>query len=86
MASPVSYDLMGQGGGFVLSTNNTTYTGPIRWIQIINDAVLATVTSASGNIANASRLQGITLSAGLGIGGNFSQVILTSGVAIVYYV
>jgi len=31
-------------------------------------------------------LQTITLPAGLGIGGNFSQVVLTSGVVIVYYV
>ena len=85
MASPVSYDLQGQGGGIVLSTAATTYTGKIRWIQVVNDAVLATVTSSSGNITGASRLQSITLPAGLGIGGDFSQVILTSGVVIVYY-
>jgi len=85
MASPVSYDLQGQGGGIVLSTAATTYTGKIRWIQVVNDAVLATVASSSGNITGASRLQSINLPAGLGIGGNFSQVILTSGVAIVYY-
>jgi len=52
---------------------------------VVNDAVLATVASASGNVSGASRLQAITLPAGLGIGGNFSQVILTSGVVIVYY-
>ena len=85
MASPVSYDLQGQGGGVVLSTASTTYTGKIRWIQVVNDAVLATVASASGNVTGASRLQAITLPAGLGIGGDFSQVILTSGVVIVYY-
>jgi hypothetical protein len=85
MASPVSYDLQGQGGGIVLSTAATTYTGKIRWIQVVNDAVLATVASSSGNITGASRLQSINLPAGLGIGGNFSQVILTSGVVIVYY-
>ena len=85
MSSPVSYDLMGQGGGIVLSTAATTYTGNIRWIQVISDAVLATVASASGNVSGASRLQSITLPAGLGIGGNFSQVVLTSGVVIVYY-
>jgi hypothetical protein len=80
-----SYQLQGGNGGIVLSTAATTYTGPIRWIQVINDAVLGTVASASGNISGASRLQGITLPAGLGIGGEFSQVVLTSGVVVVYY-
>jgi hypothetical protein len=46
---------------------------------------LATVASASGSITGASRLQTITLPAGLGIGGDFSSVVLTSGVVIVYY-
>jgi hypothetical protein len=85
MASAISWDLQGQGGGIVLSTAATTYTGKIRWIQVVNDAVLATVASASGSISGASRLQTITLPAGLGIGGDFSQVILTSGVVVVYY-
>jgi hypothetical protein len=85
MASPVDYNLQGQNGSVVLSTAATTYTGPIRWIQVVNDAVLATVASASGNVSGASRLQTITLPAGLGIGGNFSQVVLTSGVVIVYF-
>jgi hypothetical protein len=85
MASPISWDLQGQGGGIVLSTAATTYTGKIRWIQVDNDAVLSTVASASGSISGSSRLTTITLPAGLGIGGDFSQVILTSGVVIVYY-
>lgn len=85
MSSPVAYDLQGQGGSIVLSSAATTYTGNIRWIQVVNDAVLATVASASGNVSGASRLQTITLPAGLGIGGNFSQVVLTSGVVIVYF-
>ena len=87
MAAPVSYDLQGQGGSIVLTSavGFTTYTGNIRWIQVVNDAVLATVASASGNVSGASRLQSITLPAGLGIGGNFSQVVLTSGVVIVYF-
>jgi len=85
MASPISYDLQGGGGGIVLSTAATTYTGKIRWIQVVNDAVLATVASASGSISGASRLTAITLPAGLGIGGDFSSVVLTSGVVIVYY-
>ena len=87
MSSPVAYDLQGQGGSIVLTSavGFTTYTGNIRWIQVVNDAILATVTSASGNVSGASRLQSITLPAGLGIGGNFSQVVLTSGVVIVYF-
>jgi hypothetical protein len=87
MSSPVAYDLQGQGGSIVLTSavGFTTYTGNIRWIQVVNDAVLSTVASASGNVTGASRLQTITLPAGLGIGGNFSQVVLTSGVVIVYY-
>jgi hypothetical protein len=85
MASPVSYDLQGQGGSIVLNASVNTYTGNIRWIQVVNDAVLATVTSASGNVSGSSRLQSITLPAGLGIGGNFSQVVVTSGVVIVYF-
>jgi hypothetical protein len=87
MAAPVSYDLQGQGGSIVLTSavGFTTYTGNIRWIQVVNDAVLATVASSSGNVSGASRLQSITLPAGLGIGGNFSQVVLTSGVVIVYF-
>lgn len=85
MASAISWDLQGQGGGIVLSTAATTYTGKIRWIQVVNDAVLSTVASASGNITGATRLQTITLPAGLGIGGDFSSVVLTSGVVVVYY-
>ena len=51
----------------------------------MNDAVLSTVASASGNVANPTRLQSITLPAGLGIGGRFSSVAVTSGVVIAYF-
>ena len=84
MASPVSWDLQGQGGGTVLNAG-TSYTGNIRWVQVVNDAVLSTVASASGNVLNPTRLQSITLPAGLGIGGRFSSVAVTSGVVIVYF-
>ena len=84
MASPVSYDLQGQGGGTVLNAG-TSYSGNIRWIQVVNDAVLGTVASASGNILNPARLQTITLPAGLGVGGDFSSVEVTSGVVVVYF-
>ena len=84
MASPVSWDLQGQGGGTVLNAG-TSYSGNIRWIQVVNDAVLGTVASAAGNVLNPTRLQTITLPAGLGIGGRFSSVAVTSGVVIVYF-
>jgi len=86
MSSPVAYDLQGQGGGTVLNAG-TSYTGPnaIRWVQVITDTVLGGLVSASGNIANASRLVGPTLAGGLGIGGNFSSITVTTGVVIVYF-
>ena len=87
MSSPVAYDLQGQGGGTVLNAG-TSYTGPnaIRWVQVITDTVLGGLVSASGNIANASRVVGPTLTGGLGIGGNFSSITVTTGVVIVYFV
>jgi hypothetical protein len=87
MASPVSYDLQGQGGGTVLigGTVGSEYSGNIRWIQVVNDAVLSFVESNGGIIGNAGGLEGITLPAGLGIGGNFSEVDVESGVVIVYF-
>ena len=89
MSTPADYHLQGQKGSVVLSSVSSptalTYTGNIRWIQVVNDAVLGTVASASGNVANPTRLQSITLPAGLGIGGRFSSVTLTSGVVIVYF-
>lgn len=89
MSSAVAYDLQGQGGSVVLSSVSSptalTYTGNIRWIQVVNDAVFSSVASASGNVTGPTRLQTITLPAGLGIGGRFSSVTLTSGVVIVYF-
>ena len=84
MSSSIAYDLQGQGGSTVLNAG-TSYSGNIRWIQVVNDAVLGTVASASGNVLNPTRLQTITLPAGLGIGGRFSSVAVTSGVVIVYF-
>ena len=84
MASPISWDLQGQNGSTVLGAGHS-YSGNIRWIQVVNDAVLSTVASASGNVANPTRLQSITLPAGLGIGGRFSSVAVTSGVVIAHF-
>lgn len=54
-----------------------------RWIQVINDTVFASI--ASNNITDASALSGLTIPAGVGIGGNFTQIEVTSGVVIAYY-
>jgi hypothetical protein len=83
MSSPVSYDLQGQGGGIVLSVGAPSVSGDFRWIQVITDAVLSTVDS--DNIVDSSSLTGVTLPAGLGIGGRFNQITLTSGLVIAYY-
>jgi hypothetical protein len=84
MSSPISYDLQGQGGGRVLSVAlEPSAVGNFRWIQVVTDAVLSTV--VSDNIVDASELAGPTLPAGLGIGGQFSSVTVTSGIVIVYY-
>ena len=83
MSSPVSYDLQGQGGGVVLDSGSGSVTDNFRWIQVVNDAVLTSLTSS--NISSASSLEGITLPAGIGFGGRFSEIELTSGVIIAYY-
>lgn len=84
MGSPVDYNLQGLNGSTVLNAG-ATYTGNIRWLQVISDAMFSSVSSASGNVLNPTRLQSVTLPAGLGIGGRFSSVTLTSGVVIVYF-
>jgi hypothetical protein len=85
MSSPVSYDLQGQGGGVVLGSGSTqsSATGDFRWIQVITDAVLGSITST--NLAEGSALAGPTLVAGLGIGGRFSGITVSSGLVIAYY-
>jgi hypothetical protein len=82
MASPVSYDLQGQGGGEVLNAGGGTIAA-LRWIQCITDCVFASISSP--NLASPDDLTGITIPAGVGIGGLFESVELSSGVAIVYY-
>ena len=83
MSSPISYDLQGQGGGVVLDSGSGSVTDNFRWIQVVNDAVLTSLTSS--NISSTSSLEGITLPAGIGFGGRFSEIELTSGVIIAYY-
>lgn len=84
MSSPISYDLQGQGGGQVITSASGAVTGNFRWIQVVTDTVLSALTSS--NISNASALQTITIPAGLGIGGRFTAITVTSGVVIAYAV
>ena len=58
-------------------------SGKFRWIQVITDAVIDDL--GSGNIANNDKLEDISISAGVGIGGMFTSINLTSGVVIAYY-
>ena len=83
MARGDSYQLQGQQGGVVLGAGEGV-TGNFRWIQIINDAVLETVTAPNLSGANIN-LIGPTLPAGLGIGGKFTQITVLTGLVIAYY-
>lgn len=78
----MSYDLQGQGGGRVLTSASGAVTGNFRWLQTVTDTVLTTLTSS--NITNASALQTITIFGGVGFGGNFTAVTVSSGVVIAY--
>ncbi len=82
MSSPISYDLQGQGGGVVVSGGDSV-TGNFRWIQVITDCVFSAL--QSDNVAQILLLQGPTIPAGIGIGGRFTEIELTSGVVIAYY-
>ena len=82
MATDASYNLQGLGGGIVLTTGDF-YDGKIRWIQVINDAVITVI--PSDNVTDTLKLSGVTLPAGLGFGGKFTYVELTSGIVIAYF-
>ena len=82
MSSPISYDLQGQGGGVAIS-DGSTYTGNFRWIQFVTDSEIGAI--ASSNISNAAGFAGVLVPAGVGIGGKFTSIQLTSGAAIAYY-
>ncbi len=75
-----SYQLQGQQGGTVLEAGQGKTT-PTRWIQVVNDAVLTTIT---GNMGNVSALQDIELPAGLGFGFEIETILVTSGVIIAF--
>lgn len=85
MARGDSYQLQGQQGGIVLSGADSA-TGRFRWIQAIEDSVLLTDTGeTAGNLTDIINLDGKTLPAGVGIGGEFSKVQISSGLVIAYY-
>jgi len=82
MATDASYNLQGIGGGIVLTTGDF-YEGKIRWIQVLNDAELTTI--VSDNITDDAKLAGNALPAGIGFGGKFTYVEVTSGIVIAYF-
>jgi hypothetical protein len=85
MSSPVSYDLMGQGGGIVLEAGDSA-TGVFRWIQVLTDTALASESGeTAGNLDSISKLDDVVLPGGVGIGGRFTKVQVTSGLVIAYY-
>jgi len=85
MARGDSYQLQGQQGGIVLSGADSA-TGRFRWIQAIEDSVLLTDTGeTAGNLTDIINLDGKTLPAGVGIGGGFTKVQISSGLVIAYY-
>lgn len=85
MSSPVSYDLQGQGGGVVLDAGESA-TGVFRWIQVLTDAVLDCGSGETeGDLDEIDRLDGVTLVAGIGIGGRFTKVQVSTGIVIAYY-
>lgn len=49
----------------------------------MNDAVITSLVSS--NILNIADLDGLTFPAGVGFGGRFSQIEVTSGAIIAYY-
>jgi hypothetical protein len=80
-----SYQLQGQMGGIVL-TGADSATGSFRWVQAIEDSVLLTDTGeTAGNLVDIINLDGKTLPAGSGLGGEFTKVEISSGTVIAYY-
>jgi hypothetical protein len=83
--SKSDYNLQGMAGGIVLSGADSI-TGTFRWIQAVTDTVLLTDTGeTAGNLTDIANLDNVTLAAGIGIGGLFSKVQISSGVCIAYY-
>ena len=80
-----SYQMQGQMGGIVL-TGADSATGRFRWVQVIEDSVLLADTGeTSGNLVDIINLDGKTLPAGSGLGGEFTKVQISSGTVVAYY-
>lgn len=84
-----AYQLQGQNGGVVLETGDS-------WSAITNNddraasfAVIAedaVLSELIGNLADSStKLTGKTLVAGLPIGGQITEIAVTSGTVVLYY-
>ena len=82
LMSSTAFHLQGGNGGHVLNSGEGAQTSKTyRWIQFIEDTVLANL---EGNLTNVADLEAITHLAGTGIGGNFTAVTVTSGTCIAY--
>ena len=85
MASSNAYDLQGQGGGQVYSSTDGAVIGQFRWVQLINDTTFSAFTAA--NLTNSSaRMAGVSIPAGVGIGGLITGFTVTTGLVIAYRV
>lgn len=80
-----AYYNQGQQGGIVLSGADSA-TGRFRWIQAIEDSVIKSGSGeTAGNLTDISNLNNKTLPAGVGIGGEFTKVQISSGLVVAYY-
>ena len=77
------YYLQGQQGGVILEANNLSATGDFRWIQFLADTEIDAILST--NLTDIGALDGVTIGAGIGIGGHFTSVAIVSGLVIAYY-
>ena len=86
-----SYQLQGQQGGIVLRPASVggapiSSVGKFRWIQALEDSVIdASTGETSSNLVNNAFLDGVTLPAGVGIGGEFTKIQVSTGTVIAYY-
>lgn len=72
-------------GGVVLYQGMPTNqgAGPFRWIQLLQDTEFSGMTDSS--IIDIDQISsGAVIPAGIGLGGNFTNVTLTTGLAIGY--
>ena len=88
MGSQVSYDLQGQGVFVVLNptfvNNPVSEATGVRWIQCVTDCVFLNLGTINHDVYRADQLTDMVIPAGTGIGGQFTTVTITSGVAICY--